>query len=272
MSPAPQTARKPVVGRPQPIAPGLYWLPAGRGANVYIVECGPSWVLVDTGWPHRAKLIKTAAQGLLGAGTRPASILLTHLHPDHIGSAAELAGLWDVPVYVHPADLPLAAPRYPRQYWDPIGRVIEPLLRLLPPKRPETTLEGLVQGLDPAQPPTGLADWQCVPAPGHTPGHAAFYRPQDRVLITGDAVLTLNLNSLTDLVRRKHRVSGPPHISTWNWAVAVRSVAALAELHPQVLAPGHGRPMAGEDTAPALQHFSAELSSRANRHAHPRQA
>jgi glyoxylase-like metal-dependent hydrolase (beta-lactamase superfamily II) len=272
MSPAPATVRKPVPGRPQRVAPGLYWLPAGRGANVYIVQSGPWWVLVDTGWPGRAELIKAAAEGLLGAGARPVSILLTHLHPDHIGSAAELAGLWKVPVYVHPADLPLAAPRYPRQYWDPIGRVIEPLLRLAPPKGPQSTLEHLVQGLEPAGPPPGLADWQCVPAPGHTPGHAAFFRPQDRALITGDAVLTLNFNSLADLVRRKHRVSGPPYISTWNWAVAARSVAALAELQPQVLAPGHGRPMVGDSTAPALRLFSAEFSPRANRRANPRQA
>jgi glyoxylase-like metal-dependent hydrolase (beta-lactamase superfamily II) len=42
-------------------------------------------------------------------GTRPASILLTHLHPDHIGSALELANMWNVPVYVHLGDLPLAS-------------------------------------------------------------------------------------------------------------------------------------------------------------------
>jgi glyoxylase-like metal-dependent hydrolase (beta-lactamase superfamily II) len=81
----------------------------------------------------------------LRAETRPASILLTQLHPDHIGPAPEPAGLCEVPLYVHPADLPLAAPRYPGRYWDPIGRVIEPPMRLLPSKRPQTTLEHLVQ-------------------------------------------------------------------------------------------------------------------------------
>jgi membrane protease YdiL (CAAX protease family) len=34
------------------------------------------------------------------------------------------------------------------------------------------------------------------PRRGHTPGHAAFFRSRDRVLITGDAVLTVNLNSV----------------------------------------------------------------------------
>jgi hypothetical protein len=36
------------------------------------------------------------------------------------------------------------------------------------------------------------------------------------VLITGDAVLTMNLNSVPDLLAGKHRVPGPPYISTWN--------------------------------------------------------
>ena len=48
-------------------------------------------------------LIAAAAESLFGAGTRPAAILLTHIHPDHSGSALELARRWDLPVLVHPA-------------------------------------------------------------------------------------------------------------------------------------------------------------------------
>jgi len=51
----------------------------------------------------------------------------------------------------------------------------------------------------------GLPDWECIPTLGHTPGHICFFRPSDRVLITGDAVLTLNFNSLWDLLRWKQR-------------------------------------------------------------------
>lgn len=38
---------------------------------------------------------------------RPASILLTHDHPDHSGSALELARMWSLPVHVHRDELPL---------------------------------------------------------------------------------------------------------------------------------------------------------------------
>ncbi len=38
----------------------------------------------------------------------------------------------------------------------------------------------------------GLPDWEAVPTPGHTPGHVAFFRRSDRVLITGDALVTVD--------------------------------------------------------------------------------
>ena len=244
--------------RPEEAAPGVHRLETGRGiteANVYLVESGPAWVLIDTAWPHRGQAIKTAAESLFGAGTRPAAILLTHIHPDHSGSALELARFWDAPVYVHPDELPLAVGGYLPQFANPLDRwLVAPLLRLMPRRaveesRSRASLAGTVQPLDPGQEVPGLPDWRCIPAPGHTPGHVAFFRSADRVLITGDAVLTVNLNSLRDLLARRHRVSGPPYISTWNWPAATESVTVLAELRPAILAPGHGRPMTGPATA-----------------------
>ena len=74
-------------------------------------------------------------------------------------------------------------------------------------------------------------------------------------------MLTLNFNSLRDLLRWKQRVSGPPWISTWNWPTAKQSVAALARLDPQVLAPGHGTPMANA-TAAELRALAESLNVR----------
>ena len=50
----------------------------------------------------------------------------------------------------------------------------------------------------------------------------------------------------------RHRVSGPPYISTWNWLAAKESAAVLARLQPRVLACGHGRLMSGPGTAGRL--------------------
>ena len=243
---------------PEQVAPGVYCLRTGRGiteANVYLIRSGPAWVLIDAAWPHRGQLIKSAAESLFGPGARPAAILLTHIHPDHSGSALELARIWDLPVYVHPSELPLAAGRYLPEYGNPLDRwLVAPLLRLLPRRKIEASisrnsLEGTARALDPDGSVPGLPDWQAIPTPGHTPGHVAFFRSRDRVLITGDAILTVNLNSARDLLAGRHRISGPPYISTWNWPAAKQSVAILARLQPRVLACGHGRPVSGPGTA-----------------------
>ena len=72
----------------------------------------------NTGWRGRAELIKSAAETLFGVGARPRAIVLTHVHPDHAGSASELAHMWDVTVYVLPDELPLP----------PSGRIIGALV------------------------------------------------------------------------------------------------------------------------------------------------
>lgn len=259
--------------RPEEIATGVYRVETGRGlteANVYLVRSGSAWALIDTAWPHRGQLIKSAAESLFGTGARPAAIVLTHIHPDHSGSALELARMWDLPVHVHPGELPLAPGGYLPQYGNPLDRwLIAPLLAVMPRRKVEASLarnslEGTAQAFDPAVGVPGLPDWQAVPTPGHTPGHVAFFRSADRVLITGDAVLTVNLNSVPDLLAGRHRVSGPPYISTWNWPAAKQSAAALARLRPEVLACGHGRPMTGAQAAASLASFSDRFSQQSS--------
>jgi glyoxylase-like metal-dependent hydrolase (beta-lactamase superfamily II) len=262
----------------QEIAPDVYWLEVGGGydrSNVYFVRSPAGWVLIDTASKHCGQFIRTAAESLFGVNTRPEVILLTHDHPDHAGSVLELVQMWGSPVYVHPDEWPLVALRdlaTLAKYANPLDRwVIMPLLRILPTQRVESILAGeslahVVQDFDPHAAVPGLPDWKCVPTPGHTPGHAAFYRSSDRVVIAGDALVTVDLNSwrsalLWLLGRPTPRVSGPPWYSTWDRHVATESVIALAALEPRVLASGHGMPMAGAEVPGAVRAFAASLLS-----------
>jgi len=207
---------------------------------------------------------------LFGANTRPVSILLTHDHPDHAGSALELARTWGCPVYMHPDELPLAVIRELstiEKYANPMDRwIILPILRLMPRRRVDAllsmdSLKEVAQAFDLGAPVPGLPDWECIPTPGHSPGHIAFFRTGDRVLITGDALATVDLNSFWGFLswalrRNRQKVSGSPWYSTWNRRAAKDSVAALAKLEPRVLAPGHGMPIVGEKTAQELHAFA----------------
>jgi glyoxylase-like metal-dependent hydrolase (beta-lactamase superfamily II) len=110
----------------------------------------------------------------------------------------------------------------------------------------------------------GLADWAWVPTPGHTPGHVAYLRRRDGVLLAGDAALTVDLNSIGGVLLGRQRVAGPPRYTTWDWQAAKRSVGTLAEVEPRVLLPGHGRPLT---TGPAAALAAlAQGGRRAHRH------
>jgi glyoxylase-like metal-dependent hydrolase (beta-lactamase superfamily II) len=259
------------------IAPDVYCMEVGKGitrSNVYFVKSGPSWVLIDAASANCSRLIRNTAESLFGANTQPTSILLTHDHPDHAGSAVDLARMWSCPVYVHPDELPVSASAdisTIRKYANPIDRwIILPLFRMMPQRRVESmlsrgSLKGVVQAFEPGVAIPSLPDWECIPTPGHTPGHVAFFRSSDRILITGDALLTVDLNSLQGsllwaLRINKQRISGPPWYSTWNRRAAKESVAFLSGLEPSVIASGHGMPMAGGGTARALRSFSDHFS------------
>lgn len=224
-----------------------------RDSNVYFVQSRKAWVLVDTMWRGRAGLIKSAAEVLFGVGTRPQAIVLTHVHPDHAGSASELAHMWDVIVYVHPDEVPLP----------PSGRIIGALARVERRWMFPSGQDGL-SPLDLNVGVPGLPDWQVISTPGHTPGHLALFREGDRTLISGDAVLTVNLNSLGDALSLRHTLAGPPRFATWSWRAASESVSEVARLEPSVVIPGHGRPMTGPVLAPALRALDEELNGSAS--------
>jgi glyoxylase-like metal-dependent hydrolase (beta-lactamase superfamily II) len=246
------------VPAPQQVAPDVYLVTIGRGAaasNVYLVCSGSTWTLVDAAWAGSTEAIRTAAAALFGPGARPVAILLTHIHPDHSGAAGPLARSWGVPVYVHADELPMAAGRYLPQYSMPLDRwVIVPIMLLFPPRirariEAAASITDVAQPLPPEGGVPGLADWAWVPTPGHTPGHVAYLRRRDGVLLAGDAALTVDLNSVGGVLLGRQRVAGPPRYTTWDWRAAKRSVGTLAEVEPWVLLPGHGQPLTTGSTA-----------------------
>ena len=100
-----------------------------------------------------------------------------------------------------------------------------------------------------------------MPAPGHTPGSIAFFRPRDRLLISGDAVLTVDLTTLRGLLGRWSMPAAPLRFTDWDRTTTEDSIAALARLEPRGLAPGHGRPRVGPAVAPGLQALADRLTA-----------
>jgi len=245
--------------------------PRGRTqTNVFFVGSASSWALIDAGWAKDAPSIKQAAESVFGSGTRPVSILLTHFHPDHAGSALNLSRTWACSVYLHPDELPLATGDFSAltAYAGPLDTwVVLPLMRAMGRRRRDamlarSSLRDVARALEPGTGVPGLPGWECIPTPGHTPGHVSYFRASDRVLITGDAIVTVKLNSLLGLVLHQNGLSGPPWYTTWSWRAAKESVAKLARLEPIMLAGGHGMPMTGTETTGAVNAFADHFSGR----------
>ncbi len=224
------------------------------------------WVLVDAGLAGSAGAIAGAAARRFGPDARPAAIVLTHGHFDHVGALPELADRWDAPVYAHRLELPYLTGR--SRYPPPDSSVGGGAMALLSPLYPRgpKDLGDRVRALPEDESVPGMAAWRWLPTPGHSPGHVSLFRESDRVLIAGDAFVTTKQESALAVVTQRREIHGPPAYYTMDWDAARRSVERLAELKPEVAATGHGRPLRG----PAMRAGLEELAGRFGELAVPR--
>ncbi len=219
--------------------------------NLYLVgERGAGdrrWVLIDAGLRFFAGSIRQAAAKRFGPRSRPAAVVLTHGHFDHVGTLPELAEAWEAPVYAHDLEMPYLTGQSSYPPPDPAvgGGTMSFLSRLYP--RGPIDLGSRVRLLPTDGTVPGMPGWRWVHTPGHAPGHVSFFRETDRTLIAGDAFVTVKQESALDAyLQYDPRVRRPPAYYTADWAAARQSVRELADLRPEVAATGHGPPLYGK--------------------------
>jgi len=89
------------------VVTGVYMISFGP-INTFLIESNGGYALIDTGLPGSADGILKAVAGLGKAPSAVRDILVTHAHPDHIGSLAAVKKATGAPVYIHGADVPIA--------------------------------------------------------------------------------------------------------------------------------------------------------------------
>lgn len=247
---------------PRQIAGDVHWL-LDRIVNVYFVglpgAADREWALVDAGLPGSAGHIARSAARLFGRDSRPAAIVLTHGHFDHVGALRRLAERWDAPVYAHDLELPYLTGRSAYPPPDPtVGGGLMARMSPLFPRGPfDAGSRVLSLPEDGAVP--GMPGWRWIHTPGHAPGHVSFFRGGDRTLIAGDAFVTTRQESMLAVLTQRAEVHGPPMYFTTDWGRARVSVQRLAALEPELVATGHGVPMEGAELRHALEELAHEF-------------
>lgn len=214
-------------------------LARGEAVNWLLVADDRGVMLIDAGYPgDRADVLDSLHRLGYEAGDVRA-ILLTHAHIDHFGSAIWFAKTHGTPVYCHADEIGHARREYLEQ-----ASPLDVALRIWRPRWAGWAAHvvrngGLIRaGIASAQPLTADIAAElpghpmAIPTPGHTGGHCSYL--VHGVLASGDALVTGH-----PLLAR----GGPqllPAMFSHNQDDCVRSLATLALLDTEILAPGHG--------------------------------
>ncbi|MFS1300809.1 MBL fold metallo-hydrolase [Streptosporangium longisporum] len=208
--------------------------------------------LIDTGVAGSGPAIAEAVRSLGRDPGEIRTVVLTHFHEDHTGSAAEVAGWGDVTVMAHRLEAPVVrgevpgpppvftdAPDWERDLYENMVK---------PPPAPPCRVDRELEDGDVIDFGGGA---RVVLADGHTDGSVAVYLPGRRVLFTGDAVASMD---------------GTPILGVFNLdrPRAAETFRRLAALDADTVCFGHGDPLTGGpgEASEALRAAASRLPAR----------
>jgi glyoxylase-like metal-dependent hydrolase (beta-lactamase superfamily II) len=231
------------------VCPGVHLIEHGR-TNCYVIEADTGVLLVDAAYPRTWRLVERALTSLGGSPSDIRGLVITHGHFDHVGFATRLQREHGVGVWAHPADFPIT--RHPYRYHPQKPRLLYPIAypRSIPVLSSMVAAGALrVPGVVPDH---TLSDGdtldlpgapQVICTPGHTDGECVLWLADRGVLLTGDALVTLD--PYTGL-------TGPRIIAraaTHDRRQALASLEPLTGLPVDKILPGHGEVWSGEIAA-----------------------
>lgn len=207
---------------------GSSYLLSFGGVNAVLLDDGRELTLVDAGFPGKADVVWRALDRLGRRRSDLRHLILTHAHPDHIGSAAAIVAQTGASTYIHAADAPIAATGGPFRPMSPASGLFNRIgFRLAMRANGNVDLvriDHLLHDGDQLDIAGGLT---VIATPGHCAGQVALLWKRDRLLIAGD--VCTHLLGLGDPVGFEDEAEGR------------RSQRKVAGFRFEAAAFGHGR-------------------------------
>lgn len=202
--------------------------------NCYLVEEEDGLTLVDSTASSVADDLATQA-GRLGKELR--RVALTHAHGDHVGGVAGVRRRFpNVEVLISERDEPILGGDHSIRDDEPKASVKGYFIKV--DWKPDRTI----------RPGDRIGSLAVIAAPGHTPGHVAFFDIRDRALIAGDSFQTRAGIAVSGVLRPLFPF---PAMATWHKPTSLKTAIALREVKPSLLAVGHGDAVRNPDSAMA---------------------
>ena len=252
-------SERPASGEVMQVAAGVKWLrmplPFALGhINLWLLEYDDGWAIVDTGvCTEESQTVwkQTFADGMDG---RPATrVIVTHLHPDHVGCAGWLAEELNVELLmtreeyllcrILASDTGRPAPdagirfyksagysdkaldKYKERFGS-FGKYVSPL-----PESYRRLQDGDVLVI-------GEYEWRVIVGRGHSPEHACLYCSELMLLISGDQLLPTISSNVS--VHPTEPAANP----LLDWMTSLRGLKEKIPVDTLVL-PAHGKPFRG---------------------------
>jgi glyoxylase-like metal-dependent hydrolase (beta-lactamase superfamily II) len=212
----------PEMGKVLAVAPGVLWLRMGLPfaldhINLWLLRdhlphptqrgvLQEGWTAVDCGIDNEAtrqawlQIEKEHLQGL-----PILRVLVTHMHPDHMGLAHWLCERWQAPLWMSTSEYQSAAMAqsgvsnfggkptvqfYQAHGWNKTEDLLQIQARVgyytsMVPQVPKAYVRLMAD--DAVR--IGSRNWRCISGYGHSPEHIALYNAQSQILISGDMLL-----------------------------------------------------------------------------------
>jgi len=250
---------RPETGEAIEILPGLKWLrlplPFLLGhINVWLLQDGDGWAIVDTGIYTSATRDVWKNVFTQTLGNAPITrVLVTHLHPDHSGSAGWLCDRFDIDLHmsrdeyllcrVLVADTGKPAPEEGRRFYHAAGFTEQQMQRYIEMfgsfgKVVAPLPESYHRLSEDFPVMIGEHRWQIIAGSGHSPEHACLFCQELNVLISGDQILPTISSNVS--VWPTEPAANP--LADW-----FESLHRLKDILPDdvLVLPAHGKPFRG---------------------------